>query len=206
MTSTSTSTSALRQITNAPEGIVRVFCPDGSTHGTKRELRDFAAKIAGTINVGATPTGKRTTVTLPDGTKLAGHAFDFAPVARTGGTVQRAAEPSEPVDPRIGALVAALGVSEAQAVAMLAVAGPAPKTAPAKGKSGKSAKSSEWAAAHLGKWNGVTCKACRDFGKVRGPSAGAAAGHPFRTQRGADTSPTAIPCPAHKTGRKGKTA
>lgn len=190
--STTTTAPAATVVPNAPEGIVRIFVPTG-LELSKLELRNLAAKAAGTIHVGRTPAGKPAKLN-----GVTGHGFDFAPVARS----VKGQAPAETVetedDPRI-AVLASLGLSPEQITAALAAA-PAPAKAPAKGKG----KAEREVPAFLRKWEDVTCRTCRDFGKVRGPGAGEKAGRPFRTQHGADSAPTAVPCPSHTAKGKGK--
>lgn len=188
--------------TNIP-GIVRVFVPTG-LELSKTELRNIAAKAAGTINVGRVPAGKPATLH-----GVTGHGYDFAPVARRVAG-EAAPDPVAPTtDPRV-AVLAGLGLSPEQIAAALAAA-PAAAKAPAKAKA-TTVKAPREVPAFLRKWEHVTCKSCRDFGKVRGPGAGEKAGRAFRTQHGADSAPTAVPCPQHVTagvpakGRKAKTA
>lgn len=186
-------------------GIVRVFVPTG-LELSKTELRNIAAKAAGTINVGRVPAGKPAKLH-----GVTGHGYDFAPVQRRQAG-EAAPDPVVPTaDPRI-AVLAGLGLSPEQIAAALAAA---PAAAAAKGKTtakATTAKAPREVPAFLRKWENVTCKSCRDFGKVRGPGAGEKAGRAFRTQHGADSAPTAVPCPQHVTagvpvkGRKAKTA
>jgi hypothetical protein len=205
--STSTSTGVpIVHIPAAPEGIVRLFVPDGFT-ASKRELRNAAAKVAGTIDVGRTPAGKGATLKGVKGT-----GFDFSPVVK-GSTaadpvdVDQAAD--DVTDPRVAAL-AALGLSAAQIAAALAVT-PAAPASKGKGKGkGATVKTPREVPAFLRKWEGVTCKTCRDFGKVSSIKRPDGSPKPFRTQHGADTAPTGIPCPTHvkvtATARRSRTA
>lgn len=191
---TSTSTSILRHITNAPDGIVRVWAPEG-IDVSKRDLRNFAAHVAKTIDVGRTPAGKGgVTITTPDGTKLKGVTFDFAPVKRAGSPAAPAA-PAE--DPRIVTLVA-LGFTAEQAAAVLGMA----PAASGKGKGKGTAKPKAAVPSFItdrAKARDAAAKACDKclgFGKVRStPRPSGKYPHAFRTLNGAATAPTGVPCP-----------
>jgi hypothetical protein len=208
---TATASASIVPTPNLP-GIVSVFVPSGLTL-SKTELRHMAQKASGTIDVGRTPAGKPATV---HGVK--GLRHDFAPVQR------RTAGESAP-DPVVGQVRPSLipaqvwdGTDDAGREALLAIfalindapTAPASKTRPATGKTtvkgpGKGTAPRE-VPAFLRKWAGVTCKTCRDFGYIHGPTAGPKAGRPFRTAQTPATAPTAIPCPTHVKAKGRKTA
>lgn len=184
-------TDRITHLAKAPEGVVRLFVPTGVA-ASKRDLRNVAARVAGTIDVGRTPAGKPAKV---DG--VAGHVHDFSPVRRGGSRDDQTATPTLAAeDPRV-AMLTSLGLSPEQVAAVLAAQ---PEAKPRQAKAAPKAKAPREVPAFLRKWEGVTCKTCRDFGKVRGPGAGDKAGRPFRTQHGADSAPTAVPCPNHGAG------
>lgn len=212
MTATSTTTVTtptmddVVQVNGAPDGILRLFVPDALGEIGKGQLRTRATQIAGTIDVGRVPAGKPGTLKA---TGAKGRTFDFAPVVHRNTRTAESAPTTAPTVPDNGqaaqiAYLIGLGLTpEAAAAAVAQVPVAADPGRPAKGSKAPKPET-EWQRTHLHKWDGVVCKTCRDFGKVRGPSAGAKAGHPFRQQRGADTSPTAVPCPSHVTATAGK--
>lgn len=189
MASTSTVNPAILTVQGAPEGIVRLFVPAG-INVSKGELRLAAQRAAHSIDVGRTPAGKSGTLTAKNGQKITGLIHDFAPVKRTGKPETSAEAPAEGPDPRV-AMLEALGLSAEAIAAALSVS--APSAAP----SGSTVKAPKSKPAFLGRWDDVTCRTCRDFGKTRPPSEPGGKYRPFRTQRGADTGPTGIVCPQH---------
>lgn len=196
---TPASATTVSHLKGAPEGIVRLFVPDG-LDVSKLALRNLAAKAAGTIHVGRTPAGKPANL---NGTR--GHQFDFSPVARRAAGEAASESVAEATDPRVAAL-AALGLSPEQITAALAAAPAEVKSsgkAKAKGKAkGKSSGFHAEVIVKRGKARaaGVAkCSRCLGFGFERShPREDAKYPYAFRTAAGAAKAPTGRTCTACK--------
>jgi hypothetical protein len=210
--------SAIVHLTRAPEGILRLFVPDGFDV-SKGTLIALARKLAGTIDVGRVPAGKPHTVK-----GVHGVVHDFAPVVHRNVNGSPAVAAPVADDPRLSALLA-LGIPRETAVAALAgtvdtfadqrTAAKGKTSAKGKGK-GTDAKGDAFREFLASKREAKdaaakTCPRCLGFGRERLTPRlrkdGTEAPYPyaFRTQAGADGAISYRPCSdaAHH-GRKGK--